>query len=99
MSRTDSLLALTGIAGVISGYTGHMTSAELALGLLCVVFVLRCGALGLRGQVTLLTYILALNSVLLQGHGYRRLGLCMFLAAMALAVLRMTGVVRETSPA
>ena len=99
MSRTESLLALTAVVGLVLGYRGGMIGAELALGILCAVFALRCSALGVRGQVTLVTYILALNSVLLQGHGYPRLGLCVFLAAMALAVLRMTGVVRETSAA
>ncbi|MBF0863487.1 MAG: hypothetical protein ABF932_04770 [Gluconobacter potus] len=99
MSRTESLLALTTIVGLVWGYRGGMIGAELALGILCTVFALRCGALGVRGQVTLFTYILALNSMLLQGHGYPRLGLCMFLGAMALAILRMTGVFRETSAA
>lgn len=97
MSRTDALPALVGTGGTLSGYTGHMTGAELGLGILCAVFALRLGTHGMRGQLTLFTYILALNTVLLQGHGYGRLGLCMFLGAMALAVLRMTGTLRETS--
>ena len=97
MSRTDALLALTGISGVISGYMGHMTAAELALGILYTGFILRLGQRGVRGQLTLLTYILALSTVLLEGHGYGRLGLCLFLGAMAIAVLRMTGALRETS--
>lgn len=97
MSRTEALFALTGVAGVISGAVGYRTGTELALGILCTGFVLRLGRRGVRGQLTLLTYIFAVNTVLLQGRGYGRLGLCMFLGAMALAVLRMTGTLRETS--
>ncbi|WP_225197360.1 hypothetical protein [Gluconobacter oxydans] len=55
------------------------------------------GAVGYRTGAELALGILCAGFVLLQGHGDGRLGLCMFLGAMTLAALRMTGTLRETS--